>query len=216
MPKNFSTRIQVRSSDEPTSLMFAFRLVPLIGRLLEREPRTAVIVPDWMPRLYGGEISAALGGQAVRFQFHDCDTFSFDTACDRLDSLARAGVNTIILSQEYLRWDTSHETINQGIDDLNECMDRHQMTLALIESAAQCGDEFKRCFSRVPECERLSLEQVIERMLNDYRRTSMLMPFGALPHFILDPATDVFGTPGREVRVIAGYEKWEYNVNVGG
>lgn len=205
-----AVRIRIVASDAVVSMAFSFRIISRLSDLLGKKFTVETLLPK---KVIATDIEW-LNGMA---SLHRCDTgfrditkWSFPTACEEMERLVASGVNAIILSEEFLDWHTDKDCINDDLMAFEDFLERQGIMVIEAQQYNETENEAGSEFLQVEHWKSCQLDDILKIMVDDYKNASLVLPYGMLPYFQLNPTADRSSITGLEISAFVGFQPWSY------
>lgn len=192
-------RIRIGAENERSAAIFAQRLLPFVEAATGQKIVAAAICQEPITCFSPEATKACI----------PVDSWQFKEAGDNIYKLAHAGINFIILSEQFLFWKTDKETINDDLEAFERALMETGMSVIYIGSFED-ADEYKSYFSDSSHWPDFTATQIAALMAKDYRHYDLILPWGALPYFIIEPADYQNLKSSPSFRALVGFQPWTY------
>lgn len=139
-------------------------------------------------------------------RFLPVDEIRYPDAPDMVKQLAEGGFNLVLLSSQYLKWQTDNETSDDDIYAFERALAEYDMSvICLVDDT-----EYSTMITSSESFHSISLDDILRFMVEDYQDEWMFLPYGMEPYFIIPTGCEQIAT-GREVDICAGFQPWTYS-----
>lgn len=203
-------RIRIVASDSTTATAFSFRIIRRLSDLLGKRLRVETLLPE---KVLATDIEWLKGVASL----HRCETgfsdiakWSFPTACEEMERLVASGVNAIVLSEKFLNWHTDKDCIDADFLAFEDFLEKHGLLVIEAQQFNETQNETGREFLQVEHWKDCQLDDILKIMVDDYKDASLVLPYGMLPYFQLNPNTDRSLITGQEMSAFVGFQPWSH------
>ena len=185
--------LRISSESEATSVAFALKLLNYISEIQERELTPLLL---------------AESDHAAKLPYQQISSWSWDTAIEKLKTISEQKINTIIISDDMWNWDCSKETIEDDLDAFEQ--EVKELTMNVITTEHDKKME-KRDFANSDKWPEEQMADILSTMIDDFTAESLVLPWGGLPYFILDPSLKLsIGDEITRIAALVGFQPWTY------
>lgn len=192
-------RIRIGAENERSAAIFAQRFLPFVETATGQKIVAAVICQETI---------TCFSPEATKTYIPD-DSWQFQEAGADIHKLAHAGINFIILSEQFLFWKTDKETINDDLEAFEQALIETGMSVIYIGSFED-ADKYKSYFADSSQWPDYAATQIAALMAEDYRHYDLILPWGALPYFIIEPIDYQRLKNSPSFRALVGFQPWTY------
>jgi len=187
-------RLRICSGSERSSVQFARLIFEVMGIPADR----VVVVAHEPP-------------EACDVTFEAIRAWGWSNCVARLRRLSASGIRAVLLADSFLDWPTPDgETIEEWLAAFERAQRDLGLCLVVLETYdGDAGAALIECFGRQAHWPRVGLQEVVSEMCRSYRPESIVLPYGMLPCFFLEPERrrGDAGAAG-SVKALVGFQPW--------
>jgi hypothetical protein len=196
MPDTF--RMRIGSCSEGISARYAFDILPVLACVTGKQLSPVQIMREQHTDLC---------------PFVDVKTWDWPTSINRLRELVWTGANIVILSNDFLDWNTPADAINNDLYRFEDELSALGVSVLSVESYSDKQQtEMPNFFSKVTQWHTASLNNIVREMLDGFKTETLCCPYGYLPYLLIDPDEAVQSEALKQhFRALVGFQPWQYD-----
>lgn len=190
-------KVRVSAANEQLACIFVDRMLPYLEKAIGTPVVTAAIC---------SEVAVKPLIDSIR-SFVPIDSWCFSEASENFAKLANQGINLIVLSETFCEWETEGETIANNLESFESSLEAYGMTIIGIE---KYDGTYAPMFDNPKQWQPISIESILSLMVEDYMDASLILPWGMLPYFIIEPVQPEELETLPSIKVMVGFQPQIY------
>jgi len=188
-----SVWIGIDSFNESTSFFFSLRVIEVIQKLQNSPLNTIAISTNKDYEKY--------------VPFSNIREWSFINSTEKLDELYLRKINTFILSEDFFKWDSCSDCLNDDLSIFERSLLENKVNVILIGSFNFSRfDHFRDVNHRwYDDC----LSEILKIMISDFIYEPECLVLG-IPKVTIDPELFDVPRPGSTMKTLISFQPWSY------